>query len=70
VLQTAGTGCAQLLQNDKRGVAGGDGITAWTDIFASPFVSQFDCLSIGHGFSSTFKDFLRDVEPDIHETGR
>ena len=69
MLQTAGTRCAQLLQNDKRGVAGGDRITAWTDIFASPFLSQFDCASIGHGFQSTFKDFLEDVGPDILETG-
>jgi len=46
-----------VLQNDRQRVAGGDRVTAWTDIFASQQVSQFDFPSIVHVSSSTFHDF-------------
>jgi hypothetical protein len=56
--------------NDRQRIAGGDWITARTYIFASHWGLQFDCPSIVHVCSSTFREFHSVVGPvRLHQSG-
>ena len=56
MLQTSGTELVRLWRNDRQRVAGGDRVTAWTEILAPQFGFEFDWTSTVYVSSSTFHD--------------